>query len=212
MAGNRITARYARRFAGLRRDVSRARWTESTRDGAPHQPLLLLSVLDLFEQSRITSNLIELAPDLGELFTRYWTPILPPHRRGNLTLPFFHLPSDGFWQLVPKPGKQDVVKYAVQIRSLTRLQDAVIGARLYAELYGLLRARGLATRCGPYSSRLSSRPKYEARSPNRERSTTKRSDTANNSCGGSTGRLPRRWRKRERIGRLHAIRGFAVPW
>lgn len=86
--------------------------------------------------------LIELAPNLGELFTLYWTRILPPHRRGNLALPFFHLRSDGSWQLVPKPGKQDVVKYAVQIRSLTRLQDAVIGARLYAELYGLLRARG----------------------------------------------------------------------
>jgi hypothetical protein len=27
-----------------------------------------------------------------------------------------------------------------------------------------------------------------------------------------TGRLPSRWQKRERIGRLHAIRGFAVPW
>ena len=129
MAGDRITASYARRFAGLRRDVSRARWTESTRNAAPHKPLLLLCVLDLFEQGRITSNLLELSPDLRELFTRYWTRILPPDRRGNLALPFFHLRSDGFWQLILKPGKQDVVKYTVQIRSLTRLQDAVIGAR-----------------------------------------------------------------------------------
>lgn len=133
-------ARYARCFAGLRRDVSRARWTERTRNGAPHKPLLLLSVLDLFEQGRITSNLIELTPDLGESFTRYWTRIMPPDRRGNLALPFFHLRSDGLWHLVPKPGKRGALKVA-QIRSLTRLQDAVIGARLDDELYELLQAQ-----------------------------------------------------------------------
>lgn len=141
MAEGGITARYARRFAGLRRDVSRARWTEGTRNGAPHKPLLLLSVLDLFEQGRITTNLIELTLDLGELFTRYWARIMPPDRRGNLALPFFHLRSDGFWHLVPKPGKQSALEDATQIRSLTRLQDAVIGARLDDELYGLLQAQ-----------------------------------------------------------------------
>ena len=34
------------------------------------------------------------------------------------------------------------MKYAVQIRSLTRLQDPVIGARLDDDLYGLLQAQG----------------------------------------------------------------------
>lgn len=142
MADDGTTARYARRFARLRRDVSRARWTQGTRNGAPHKPLLLLSVLDLFEQGRVRSDLIELNPDLGELFTRYWMRIMPPDRRGNLALPFFHLRSDGFWHLVPKPEKQGVLEDAAQIRSLARLQDAVIGARLDDELYGLLRSQG----------------------------------------------------------------------
>jgi putative restriction endonuclease len=212
MAGDRITARYARRFAGLRRDVSRARWTESTRNGAPHKPLLLLSVLDLFEQSRITSNLIELAPDLGELFTRYWTRILPPDRRGKLAPPYFRLRSDGFWQLVPKPGKQDVVKYAVQIRSLTRLQDAVIGARLYAELYGLLQAQGPRDALRTVLIEAFFAP--EVRSTLTEQGAINHEGFrySEQLLRRGTGRLPNRWQKRERIGRLQAIRGFAVPW
>jgi putative restriction endonuclease len=142
MAEHGSTSRYSRRFARLRRDVSRVRWSEVTLNGAPHKPLLLLSVLDLFEQGQVRSGLIELNPDLGELFTRYWTRIMPPDRRGNLALPFFHLRGDSFWHLVPKPGKQGVLEDAAQIRSLARLQDAVIGTRLDDKLYGLLRAQG----------------------------------------------------------------------
>jgi predicted restriction endonuclease len=80
MAEDGITTRYAQRFGGIRRDVCRTRWTKDTLNGAPHKPLLLLSVLDLFEQGRITTNLIELTPDLGEMFTRFWTRIVPPDR------------------------------------------------------------------------------------------------------------------------------------
>ena len=63
-----------------------------------------------------------------------------PDRRGNLTLPFFHLRSDGFWHLMAKPGKEDVVRSAAQIRSLFRLRDIITGARLDEDLYELLRA------------------------------------------------------------------------
>ena len=90
MAEDGITDRYARRFAGLRRDVSRARWSEVTLNGAPHKPLLLLSVLDVFEQGPVTANLIELTPDLGELFTCYWTRIMPT---GAVTLPYLSFTS-----------------------------------------------------------------------------------------------------------------------
>ena len=75
------TTRYAKRFAKLRTDVSRTRWSALTRNRAPHKPLLLLSTLDLFEQGRIRSNLIEPAPDIGELFSGYWARVVPPDRR-----------------------------------------------------------------------------------------------------------------------------------
>jgi putative restriction endonuclease len=100
--------------------------------------LLLLCVLDLFEQGDVKSNLIELTPDLGEMFTRYWTRVLPFDRRGNLALPFFHLRGDGFWHLLPKLGKEEALNSASQIRSLSRLDETVLGARLDQALYRVL--------------------------------------------------------------------------
>lgn len=60
---------------------------------------------------------------------------MPPDRRGNLALPFFHLRSDGFWHLVPRPGQEQVLAAAGEIRSIHHLRDTVLGARLDDELY-----------------------------------------------------------------------------
>ena len=132
-------ARYARLFGKLRTDASRSRWSPLTRNRAPHKPLLLLSVLDLFEQDSTRPNLLELTPDIGELFTRYWVRVVSPDRRGNIALPFFHLRSDGFWHLLPKPGEENVLASNAQIKSLSRLRDTVIGACLEDALYEILR-------------------------------------------------------------------------
>ena len=85
---------YTERFAKLRTDASPTRWSAVTCHRAPHKPLLLLAVMDLFAQGIITSNLIEPAADLGELFTLYWARVMPPDRRGNLALPFFPMNGD----------------------------------------------------------------------------------------------------------------------
>ena len=124
----------------MRTDTSRSRWSNLTRNRAPHKPLLLLSVLDLFEQGLIQSNLIELSPDLGDLFTRYWADVMPLDRKSNLALPFFHLRSDGFWRLVARLGKEEVLSSATQIRSLFQLRDTIVGARLDEDLYSFLQA------------------------------------------------------------------------
>lgn len=85
---------YRQVFSKLRTDANPARWSARTYHHAPHKPLLLLSVMDLFAQGSITSNLIELGPELGELFTLCWSQVMEPGRRGNLAMPFFHLRSD----------------------------------------------------------------------------------------------------------------------
>lgn len=128
---------YTRRFSKLRTDTSPSRWPATTRHRAPHKPLLLLAVMDLFAEGSITANLIELTPDLGELFTLYWARVMPPDQRGNLALPFFHLRSDGFWHLAPRPGHEAFLDAARQIRSINQLRDTVLGARLDDELYEL---------------------------------------------------------------------------
>jgi putative restriction endonuclease len=101
----------------------------------------MLSVLDLFEQGVVESNLIELTPDLGELFSGYWAKVLPLDRHGNIVLPFFHLRSEGFWHLLPKPGKEEALSAVSQMRSLSQLREMVIGARLDDPLYQLLCVR-----------------------------------------------------------------------
>lgn len=132
---------YLRKFTRLRTDKSRSRWMAITTNRAPHKPLLLLSVIDLFEQGEIHSNLIELSPDLGDTFARYWEKVLPFDRRGNIALPFFHLRSEGFWHLMPKPGKEEALRSASQIRSLAQLEDYTPGARLDEGLFQLLQAK-----------------------------------------------------------------------
>jgi putative restriction endonuclease len=129
---------YLECFAKLHSDSSRSRWPPTTHYRAPHKPVLLLAVMDLIAEETVSANLIEITPDLGELFTLYWSRVMPPDQRGNLALPFFHLKSDGFWHLAPQPGKKAIVEGSDQIKSVHRLRELIVGARLDEELFQLL--------------------------------------------------------------------------
>ena len=133
-----MLTKYIEGFEKLRSDISRARWSSVTHYRAPHKPLLLLAVLDAFAQGTIKSNLIEITPDLCETFTLYWTRVMPPGQRSNIAMPFFHLTSDGFWHLVPRPGKEAIVEAKSRLRSVNELNEVVLGAKLDDELYNLL--------------------------------------------------------------------------
>jgi putative restriction endonuclease len=128
---------YIHKFSHLRTDRTGG-WTAATLGQAPHKPILLLSVLDLFAQGRITHNLIEITPELGELFAAYWAKVMPPERRGNLALPFFHLRSGGFWHLLPQPGQENVLQTIRQVDRLSQLDKLILGASLDDELFKLL--------------------------------------------------------------------------
>src|SRR5262249_7212563 len=129
---------YLERFAKLSSDSSRSRWPATTYYRAPHKPVLLLAVIDLIAEGTVSANLIEITPDLGELSTLYWSRVMPPDQHGNLALPFFHLKSDGFWHLTPQPGKKSIVEGSEQIKSVSRLRELIVGARLDEELYQLM--------------------------------------------------------------------------
>jgi len=128
---------YLHKFSHLRTDRTGG-WTAATRGQAPHKPILLLSVLDLFAQGRITANLIEITPELGELFASYWSKVMPLERRGNLALPFFHLRSSGFWHLLPQPGQEAALQTTHQVDTLNQLGRLTLGARLDDDLFQLL--------------------------------------------------------------------------
>ncbi len=113
-------------------------WTAVTTHRAPHKPLLLLAVLDLFAQSSLPTNLIELTPELIELFGFYWHKVRPPSQRGNITYPFYFLQSEGFWHLLVRPGQEMSLTVYRPNAGLTALNMLIFGARLDDELYALL--------------------------------------------------------------------------
>ena len=126
---------YEDRFRKLRSDASPARWPASTRHRAPHKPFMLLAVMDLIAQEIIQTNFIEFNNDLLDVFDLYWTRIMGADKPTNPVLPFFHLRSDGFWHLIPRLGKEQVLQSITQIRARGQLQDLVLGAKLDEGLF-----------------------------------------------------------------------------
>lgn len=132
MSDQEIT-KYAKLFASLNTDKSASRWPDSTRNRAPQKPLLLLSVLDLFELDEIDSNLIEITEDLLDLFDNYWVRALPFMKPSALAMPFVRLESDGFWHIVRRNEGESL--FGRPERSAAQLQERVFGARLDDALY-----------------------------------------------------------------------------
>jgi len=86
----------------------------------------------------LTANLIEPSDDLAELFALYWSLVMPLNRRGNLAMPFFHLRSEGFWQLVPRPGQEAALAAVKSMSSMNHVHELLLGAQVDEELYILL--------------------------------------------------------------------------
>ncbi len=135
---DRELGRFRDAFARLRSDKSASRWPAETRHRAPHKPLLLLTIMDLVAQEYLRDAFVPLDDRLLEEFDHYWASVLPGGRTSDLALPYFHLKSDGFWSLVPRPGMEQVVAAVDQIRSLGPLRASVLGARLDPNLFHLL--------------------------------------------------------------------------
>ncbi len=78
----------------------------------------------------VSPELIELTPDLCDIFARYWSLCMSPHRKGNIALPFLHLQSEGFWHLISQPGKEEILSHTKEPGSLSNLKNLILGARL----------------------------------------------------------------------------------
>ena len=103
---------------------------------APHQPVLLLSIIELIEQGQISENKIMPSPRLVETFVKYWTKITD--RKPKLELPFFHMKSRSFWHHHPNPGYETALSVVTQIKSFTRLREIIAYGYFDKDLYVLL--------------------------------------------------------------------------
>lgn len=133
MVNHQELTKYAKAFASLNTDKSTSRWPDRTRNRAPQKPILLLSVLDLFELGEINSNLIEITDDLLNLFEKYWGRALPFMKPSTLAMPFVRMESDGFWHVVRR--KEGESLFGRPERSVAQLRERVFGVRLDEALY-----------------------------------------------------------------------------
>jgi putative restriction endonuclease len=124
-----VLAYYLNKIERLRIDRSRSK-------PAPHKPILLLAVIDLFEQGVITNNRIEPSPQLVESFLKFWHVI--SLEKPRIFLPFFHLKSDKFWHLHAKSGNEQILAMIKQMNSMTQLASIIAFASLDEDLFLLL--------------------------------------------------------------------------
>ncbi|CAB5161460.1 hypothetical protein D3OALGA1CA_5081 [Olavius algarvensis associated proteobacterium Delta 3] len=68
--------KYLEKFSRLRTDKNRNRYPAHTHYSAPHKPFLLMSVMDLIAQGRITKNFIEPSFELVDTWNGYWNAII----------------------------------------------------------------------------------------------------------------------------------------
>ncbi len=121
--------KYLHEFTNLRIDRAHG--------DAPHQPVLLLTVIEMIEQEQIEINEIAPSPHLVEIFLKYWNCI--PDRKPNPTLPFFHLKNRSFWHHHPNLGYEKALEVVTQINNFSQLRKIISHASLDQELFILLK-------------------------------------------------------------------------
>lgn len=106
--------------------------------GAPHKPILLLSILEGVRRGEITSNKIYITPELVLCFKEFWSKIVTTPHQANFALPFYHMQSEAFWKLICKPGHEIVLTASKSIKSLTSLDNSILYAEIDFELFILM--------------------------------------------------------------------------
>jgi putative restriction endonuclease len=106
---------------------------------APHKPILLLSVLQLYQSNDLTENKIRITPDLIALFRINWSTLVKTKHNCRISYPFYYLKSDKFWKLVPRSGYQSIDQLGSLAKSLNSLILTIDYAYLEEEFYNLIR-------------------------------------------------------------------------
>jgi putative restriction endonuclease len=106
--------------------------------GAPHKPILLLSLFELIRKGQIVSNRIEITPELVLAFKNIWSKLVFSQHTANFSLPFFHMRSEPFWRLVTRNGFNLPLTSSHSIKSLGSLKNSIAFAELDKKFFNLL--------------------------------------------------------------------------
>ncbi|MCX6208656.1 MAG: HNH endonuclease [Bacteroidetes bacterium] len=122
--------KYIEAFRKIRRD--------RTHGDAPHKPILLISILQLFATKFIKENRIYLTPELVALFRENWAKLVTTQHDCRISYPFYYLRSDKFWHLKPKNNFIEVSSLGSLVKSFSKLNEAIDYASFDEELFVLL--------------------------------------------------------------------------
>lgn len=118
---------YLKKFTHLRQGVTKY-------GKAPHKPILLLSLIDLFEKGEINENKVYITPELVGLFKETFALLVRTAHTSDFSLPFYHLSAEGFWTVKTKLG----APLNLHIKSINTLNEIVDFGCFANELYTLL--------------------------------------------------------------------------
>ena len=107
--------------------------------GAPHKPILLLSILEGFKREEISSNKIFITPELIMCFRELWYKLVNTPHQLNFALPFYHMRTEFFWKIVSKPGCQITLTSSYSVKSLSALNESLLYADIDFELFDFMK-------------------------------------------------------------------------
>lgn len=104
---------------------------------APHKPVMLLAVIEAFENGEITENWIEINDNLLKHFYDNWSLFVKTENIPNFSLPFFHLKNEKskIWELITFPDKEIPTTNSKSIKSFKALNETVRAAQLSDDLF-----------------------------------------------------------------------------
>ena len=123
---------YIHKFTKLRRD--------NKNGGAPHKPILLLSLMEAYEDELLLTNEVFIIPELVANFKRIWAQLVETNHHPICALPYYHMKSEGFWKLKPNYGFERLITTGASLKSsFNTLKSAIYCAEIDKELFYLLK-------------------------------------------------------------------------
>ena len=107
--------------------------------GAPHKPILLISIIEAYENGMFDDNKIFIIPESVQNFKRIWTELVDTNHHPIFALPFYHMKSESFWELSPNIGYEKVIASRASLKgSFNTLHEAINHAKIEDDLKDLL--------------------------------------------------------------------------
>ncbi|HHG84542.1 MAG TPA: hypothetical protein ENJ82_07325 [Bacteroidetes bacterium] len=125
---------YRNKFARLKRNRQNG--------GAPHKPVLLLALIDLYDRGLVLNRHLAFSDVLIATFHSIWKDVVgnSPFFKPTVIYPMYHLRSEGFWKLYAQPGFEFTGDYKKDLRSFPQFKESLAYVALDEALHVLLLA------------------------------------------------------------------------